>query len=224
MMKKFLGMMLCAGLAISLYGVQPSTAEAATVVNETIRVEAGQTFDGKGQTYVANPDTLGDGSQAENQKPIFRLEAGATLKNVVIGAPAADGVHCYGNCTITNVTWQDVGEDALTLKSSGTVNISGGAAYKAYDKVFQMNAAGTINIQNFRADDIGKLVRQNGGTSYKVVMNVENCDISNVKDAILRTDSSSSTGRIVNTRYSNVPTLFKGFASGNTTQSGNTPY
>lgn len=87
-----------------------------------------------------------------------------------------------------------------------------------------MNAAGTINIQNFRADDIGKLVRQNGGTSYKVVMNVENCDISNVKDAILRTDSSSSTGRIVNTRYSNVPTLFKGFASGNTTQSGNTPY
>lgn len=224
MMKKFLGMMLCAGLAISLYGVQPSTAEAATVVNETIRVEAGQTFDGKGQTYVANPDTLGDGSQAENQKPIFRLEAGATLKNVVIGAPAADGVHCYGNCTITNVTWQDVGEDALTLKSSGTVNISGGAAYKAYDKVFQMNAAGTINIQNFRADDIGKLVRQNGSTSYKVVMNVENCDISNVKDAILRTDSSSSTGRIVNTRYSNVPTLFKGFASGNTTQSGNTPY
>ncbi|GIO92698.1 MULTISPECIES: pectate lyase [Paenibacillus] len=223
-MKKFLSMMLCAGLAISLYGVQPSTAEAATVVNETIRVEAGQTFDGKGQTYVANPDTLGDGSQAENQKPIFRLEAGATLKNVVIGAPAADGVHCYGNCTITNVTWQDVGEDALTLKSSGTVNISGGAAYKAYDKVFQMNAAGTINIQNFRADDIGKLVRQNGGTSYKVVMNVENCDISNVKDAILRTDSSSSTGRIVNTRYSNVPTLFKGFASGNTTQSGNTPY
>ncbi|WP_431786083.1 pectate lyase [Paenibacillus lactis] len=223
-MKKFLSMMLCAGLAISLYGVQPSTAEAATVVNETIRVEAGQTFDGKGQTYVANPDTLGDGSQGENQKPIFRLEAGATLKNVVIGAPAADGVHCYGNCTITNVTWQDVGEDALTLKSSGTVNISGGAAYKAYDKVFQMNAAGTINIQNFRADDIGKLVRQNGGTSYKVVMNVENCDISNVKDAILRTDSSSSTGRIVNTRYSNVPTLFKGFASGNTTQSGNTLY
>jgi len=224
MMKKILGMMLCAGLALSLYGVKPSTAEAATVVNETIRVEAGQTFDGKGQTYVANPDTLGDGSQAENQKPIFRLEAGATLKNVVIGAPAADGVHCYGNCTITNVTWQDVGEDALTLKSSGTVNISGGAAYKAYDKVFQMNAAGTINIQNFRADDIGKLVRQNGGTSYKVVMNVENCDISNVKDAILRTDSSSSTGRIVNTRYSNVPTLFKGFASGNTTQSGNTQY
>jgi len=224
MMKKILGMMLCAGLALSLYGVKPSTAEAATVVNETIRVEAGQTFDGKGQTYVANPDTLGDGSQAENQKPIFRLEAGATLKNVVIGAPAADGVHCYGNCTITNVTWQDVGEDALTLKSSGTVNISGGAAYKAYDKVFQMNAAGTINIQNFRADDIGKLVRQNGGTSYKVVMNVENCDISNVKDAILRTDSSSSTGRIVNTRYSNVPALFKGFASGNTTQSGNTQY
>lgn len=224
-MKKLLGLILSVGLAVSWYGYEPSTAEAAaTVVNETIRVAAGQTFDGKGQTYVANPDTLGDGSQAEDQKPVFRLEAGAALKNVIIGAPAADGVHCYGNCTITNVTWEDVGEDALTLKSSGTVNIAGGGAYKAYDKVFQINAAGTINIKDFKANDIGKLVRQNGGTTFKVVMNVENCDISNVKDAILRTDSGSTTGRIVNTRYSGVPTLFKGFASGNTTQSGNTPY
>ncbi|MEK3731778.1 MULTISPECIES: pectate lyase [Paenibacillus] len=224
-MKKLLGLILSAALTLSLYGLEPQVAEAApTVVHETIRVPAGQTFDGKGQTYVANPNTLGDGSQAENQKPIFRLEAGASLKNVVIGAPAADGVHCYGDCTITNVIWEDVGEDALTLKSSGTVNISGGAAYKAYDKVFQINAAGTINIRNFRADDIGKLVRQNGGTTYKVVMNVENCNISRVKDAILRTDSSTSTGRIVNTRYSNVPTLFKGFKSGNTTASGNTQY
>ena len=96
---------------------------------------------------MANPSTLGDGSQAENQKPVFRLEAGATLKNVIIGAPAADGVHCYGSCNISNVVWEDVGEDALTLKSSGTVNITGGAAYKAYDKVFQINAAGTINIK-----------------------------------------------------------------------------
>ncbi|MEX3617626.1 pectate lyase [Paenibacillus glucanolyticus] len=224
-MKKIWSLILSAGLAVSWYGLAPSTAEAAaTVVNETIRVEAGQTFDGKGQTYVANPDTLGDGSQAENQKPVFRLEAGATLKNLTIGAPAADGVHCYGNCTILDVTWADVGEDALTLKSSGTVNITGGGAYKAYDKVFQINAAGTINIKNFKANDIGKLVRQNGGTTFKVVMNVENSDISQVKDAILRTDSSTTTGRIVNTRYSGVPTLFKGFASGNTTQSGNTPY
>ncbi|MFD3257380.1 pectate lyase [Paenibacillus lentus] len=222
-MKKKISFFLVLSLVMTLFGALHVSAASITV-DATIIVKAGTTFDGKGQTYVANPNTLGDGSQAENQKPIFRLEAGATLKNVIIGAPGADGVHCYGNCNITNVTWADVGEDALTLKSSGTVNITGGGAYKAYDKVFQMNAAGTINIKNFVANDIGKLVRQNGGTSFKVVMNVDNCDISKVKDSILRTDSSTSTGKITNTRYSNVPTLFKGFASGKTSQSGNTQY
>ncbi len=223
MMKKMLTLLLSAGLVASIFGVLPAAA-APTVVNSTIVVPKGTTYDGQGKTFVANPSTLGDGSQAENQKPVFRLEAGATLKNVIIGAPAADGVHCYGNCNISNVVWQDVGEDALTLKSSGTVNITGGAAYKAYDKVFQINAAGTINIKNFRADDIGKLVRQNGGTTFTVNMTLDNSNISNVKDAIMRTDSSSSQGKITNTRYSKVPTLFKGFASGKTSQSGNTQY
>lgn len=222
-MKKMLTLLLSASLVASIFGVMPAAA-APTVVNSTIVVPKGTTYDGQGKTFVANPSTLGDGSQAENQKPVFRLEAGATLKNVIIGAPAADGVHCYGNCNISNVVWQDVGEDALTLKSSGTVNITGGAAYKAYDKVFQMNASGTINIKNFRADDIGKLVRQNGGTSYAVNMTLDNSNISNVKDSIMRTDSSSSQGKITNTRYSKVPTLFKGFASGKTSQSGNTQY
>ncbi|WP_145332930.1 pectate lyase [Paenibacillus xylanexedens] len=222
-MKRMLTLLLSAGLVASIFGVLPAAA-APTVVNSTIVVPKGTTYDGQGKTFVANPSTLGDGSQAENQKPVFRLEAGATLKNVIIGAPAADGVHCYGNCNISNVVWQDVGEDALTLKSSGTVNITGGAAYKAYDKVFQINAAGTINIKNFRADDIGKLVRQNGGTTFTVNMTLDNSNISNVKDAIMRTDSSSSQGKITNTRYSKVPTLFKGFASGKTSQSGNTQY
>lgn len=217
----FVGLMLSLTLLSSVFAMP---AHAATTVNATIVVPAGQTYDGQGQTFIANASTLGDGSQAEDQKPIFRLEAGATLKNVIIGAPGADGVHCYGSCTITNVTWQDVGEDALTLKSSGTVNITGGGAYKAYDKVFQMNAAGTINIKNFKANDIGKLVRQNGGTTFKVVMTLDNSDISQVKDSIFRTDSSTSTGKITNTKYSSVPTLFKGFASGNTSQSGNTQY
>ncbi|GAK42356.1 PelA protein [Paenibacillus sp. TCA20] len=222
--KRLTGALLSTTLVAAAFGILPGSMNAATTVNQTIIVPAGQTYDGQGQTFVANPSTLGDGGQGEGQKPVFRLEAGATLKNVILGAPAADGVHCYGSCNITNVTWQDVGEDALTLKSSGTVNITGGAAYKAYDKVFQANAAGTFNIKNFRADDIGKLVRQNGGSSYKVVMNVDSSDISNVKDSILRTDSSTSTGKITNTRYHDVPTLFKGFASGNTSQSGNTPY
>ncbi|KAF4324582.1 hypothetical protein G195_002069 [Phytophthora kernoviae 00238/432] len=113
-----------------------------------------------------------------------------------------EGVINLGNVHEKSFSEIDVGEDALTLKSAGTVNITGGAAYKAYDKVFQINAAGTINIKNFRADDIGKLVRQNGGTTFAVNMTLDNSDISNVKDSIMRTDSSTSQGKITNTRYS----------------------
>ena len=223
-LKKALVTLLSIAMLSVLIAINPVFAASPIVVNSTIVVAAGTTFDGKGQTYVANPSTLGDGSQAENQKPIFKLENNATLKNVIIGAPGADGVHCYGNATISNVTWQDVGEDALTLKSTGTVNITGGGAYKAYDKVFQMNAAGTINIKNFTAKDIGKLARQNGDSSYKVNFTLDNSDISDAKDSIFRTDSSTSFAKITNTRYHNVPTLFKGFASGKTSESGNTKY
>ncbi|WP_029214732.1 pectate lyase [Kallotenue papyrolyticum] len=199
-------------------------AGSPTVVRETIVVAAGQVFDGNGRRFVADPSTLGDGSQSESQKPIFRLEAGATLRNVVIGAPAADGVHCYGNCTVENVVWEDVGEDALTLKQSGTVVIRGGAAYNADDKVFQINAPGTIQVLNFRADRAGKLIRQNGGTTYRVEMIIDGADISNMGECIARTDSSTSTVRMTNTRYHNVPRLFVGFAASNIYTANNTPY
>ena len=48
---------------------------------------------------------------------------------------AADGVHCYGVCNITNVYWADVGEDGATVKKlsgvTSKLTISGGAAFKA---------------------------------------------------------------------------------------------
>ncbi len=105
-MKKVLGLFLSLAMVSLFYVAQPVPVSAASpiVVSTTIIVPEGQTFDGSGQTYVANPSTLGDGGQGENQKPIFKLEKNATLKNVIIGAPGADGVHCYGNATISNVT------------------------------------------------------------------------------------------------------------------------
>jgi pectate lyase C len=194
------------------------------VINETIVVKAGQTFDGGGKTYWANASTLGDGSQGESQKPMFRLEDGATLKNIYFSAPAADGVHCYGDCYVTNVHWLDIGEDALTLKESGTVTITGGSAKNGDDKVFQINAPGTFKVYNFRADNAGKLIRQNGGTTFKVDIIIDNSDISNMDECIARTDSSTTTIRMTNTRYHNVGTLFKGFKSSNIYTSNNTSY
>jgi hypothetical protein len=194
------------------------------VLNSTVVVRSGQTYDGGCKRFTAG-SSLGDGSQSESQSPMFRLESGAKLVNVVLGAPAADGIHTYGNVALENVTWQDVGEDALTIKASGTVTLNGGSATAADDKIFQVNAASTFRISNFRASNAGKMIRQNGGTTYKVAIFIDRCDISNMRESIFRTDSSSSTVSMTNTRYSRIgSTLFMGVSSTNITTSNNTQY
>lgn len=200
-----------------------TTIGANTTVNATIIVKSGETYDGQCKRFIAG-SALGDGSQDEDQKPVFRVEGG-TLINVVLGAPAADGIHTYGNATLRNITWQDVGEDALTIKESGTVTLDGGSASDGEDKIFQVNAASTFRISNFKASNGGKFIRQNGGTTYKVAVFIDKCDISRMSEAIFRTDSSSSTVSMTNTRYSEIgESLFIGVSAGNITQSNNTQY
>jgi pectate lyase C len=193
-------------------------------VHATIVVGAGETFDGQGKRYRAGEE-LGDGSQSEGQKPVFRLEDGAKLVNVVLGAPAADGIHTYGDVTLEKIVWEDIGEDALTIKKSGTVVLDGGSATLGDDKVFQINAASTFRVSNFSASHAGKFIRQNGGTSYKVEVIIDRCDISRMDEAIFRTDSDVSTVEMTNTRYSNIgDELFMGVDPDNITLSNNTAY
>jgi pectate lyase C len=197
------------------------------VLQATIVVKAGQTFDGEGKRFIAGT-ALGDGSQSETQQPLFKLEDGAKLRNVVLGAPAADGIHCHGDVELENIVWEDIGEDALTIKASGTVVLNGGSARNGDDKVFQINAASTFRLSNFQASDAGKLIRQNGGTKFKVDVFIDACDIANMGEAIFRTDSDSSTVNMTNTRYSNIgeegDELFLGVAPANVTTSNNTQY
>ena len=207
----------------------PSTGGGTTpgnggVVNATIVVKKGQTFDGGGKRYTAG-SALGDGSQEEGQKPVFKLEDGAKIRNVVLGAPAADGIHTYGTVELSNITWEDIGEDALTIKESGTVVLNGGSAKNGSDKVFQINAASTFRVSNFKADTAGKFIRQNGGTTFKVDVFIDRCDIANMKESIFRTDSKTSTVTMTNSRYHNIgKELFMGVSAGNIKQSSNTKY
>ena len=195
------------------------------VVSATIVVKNGETYDGKCRRYRADPDTLGDGSQDEDQKPVFIVEGGGKLINVVLGAPAADGIHTEGNVTLENITWEDIGEDAMTIKEPGTVILNGGSAKNGDDKVFQINAAATFRVSNFKASNAGKFIRQNGDTTFKAQVFIDKCDISDMDEAIFRTDSSTSTVSMTNTRYHAIgDSIFIGVASGNITQSNNTAY
>jgi pectate lyase C len=190
-------------------------------VNTTIRVTSG-TFDGGCLTFNGGGD-LGDGGQAEGQDPIFRVENGATLRNVYIGSNGADGIHIYNGGNVTNVHWSDVGEDALTIKSSGTANVSNIEGYNSADKFFQVNAASTLNVSNCIVDNAGKFLRQNGGTTFRIVVNADRCQISNMGEGIFRTDSSSSEARLTNSRLRNAGTICIGPWAA-CSQSGNTSF
>jgi hypothetical protein len=132
---------------------------------------------------------------------------------VRIGAPGCDGVHCYGNSTVENVVWEDVGEDALTVKGGestnvGTVTVTGGSASHAADKVFQINAPCTFRLSNFTATNFGKVIRQNGGTTFQVIIYIDNCTFRDGDECIARSDSTSTQLYYSNMNVSNVPRLW----------------
>ncbi|GLY15938.1 pectate lyase [Kineosporia rhizophila] len=129
------------------------------------------TFDGKGKRFQG-----WGGDQGESQDPLFKVADGGTVKNVIIGAKAGDGIHCEGTCTLSNVWWEDVGEDAATQKgkkSGQVMTITGGGAKKASDKVFQHNGTGKLVIKDFVVQDFGKLYRSCGNCSTQYQRSVE---------------------------------------------------
>lgn len=179
------------------------SASATTTISGTV--------DYSGATVGTSCD-----GQSESQQPVFVLKDGATIKNVVLKAGgAADGIHCLGTCTLTNVKWADVCEDAATMKggSGKTMYVNGGSAYSAADKVFQHNGLGsTVKIYNgFYGENIGKLYRSCGncstnGTARYVV--IDNVKLSTVNVAVAG----------INTNYGDKATItnlkIKGYKSG----------
>jgi len=158
-------------------GAWPSSAGSASI-SGTVNVSG--TFDGGMKTYCC----IGDGSQSESQDPMFKIANGGTLQNVIIGSPAGDGVHCEGTCTIRNVWWNDIGEDAATFKGTGggTSYVIGGGARSGSDKTFQHNGNGTVSISGFYLSGSGKLYRGCGNctTSHQRHVKIDNVLLNDI--------------------------------------------
>ncbi|KAG3009353.1 hypothetical protein PC121_g17404 [Phytophthora cactorum] len=142
------------------------TSQGDVYYTESYTVAAGETFDGGLKTYQRSDITCEGQEESGSSTAVFLVEAGGTLKNVIIGADQMEGVHCNDHdCTIENVWWDDVCEDALSIKGSSASSVStvtGGGARNADDKVIQHNGYGTVNIDGFYADTFGKLYRSCG--------------------------------------------------------------
>ncbi|TDB71360.1 pectate lyase [Micromonospora sp. KC723] len=187
-------------------------------VNATIPVPSSGLNGGMKRYYG-----IGDGGQSEKQDPMFELAPGATLRNVIIGAPAGDGVHCKGNCTLVNVWWEDVGEDAATFTGGSSYTVDGGGARSGSDKVFQHNGAGTVTIRNFQVENSGKLYRACGNcsTSHQRHVVLQNVTATKVKTLVGINSNWGDTARFSNItvvgdsgRKTKICTRFQGVKKG----------
>ncbi|KAL0262772.1 hypothetical protein SLS55_001745 [Diplodia seriata] len=156
------------------------------------------TFDGGLKTYGRGVSCTGQ-KEGGNKDAVFLLEDGATLKNVIIGEDQIEGVHCLGSCTLENVWWSAVCEDALTFKGDGDATVTGGGATGADDKVLQHNGAGDVTIDGFTVVDFGKLYRSCG--NCKQNGSQRNVNVKNVKAY----SGKSLTG--INSNYGDVATF-----------------
>ncbi|KAJ4403686.1 hypothetical protein N0V91_006386 [Didymella pomorum] len=199
---------------------KPSGTTALAAVKT---IPAGTSFDGGMKQWDRSVSTCNEQAEGGDADAVFLLQDGATLSNAVIGPNNGEGVHCLGTCTLNNIWWVDVCEDAATFKqSSGTSYVNGGGAKGASDKVLQHNGGGTVAVKNFYAENIGKLYRSCGNcekqyarkssfTNIKVVsgklvagVNGNEGDSTTIKDSCL-----------IDTKFCD---LYKGVTSGEPTK------
>lgn len=189
----------------------PAPDEGCRGVRETVRVEqtivvaSGQTFDGTCRRFTAGrmlqQRAAMDGS---DEVPMFRLQSGASMMNVVFDSAGVDGIHTFGNARLRNVEWESIGDEALTVRRTGTVVIEGGRASNGRNSVFQINADATFRVSDMRAFNAGKFIRQNNGATYRADVFIERCDIAGMREAIFRTDSSATRLTMTESRYSRI--------------------
>ncbi|KIL88447.1 pectate lyase [Fusarium avenaceum] len=151
---------------------------------------------------------------------VFILNDGAVLSNVIIGVNQLEGVHCKGRCTLKNVWFRDVCEDAVSILGNGNVLIEGGGAQQAKDKVIQHNGRGTVTIRGFTVINAGKLYRgcgdcsNNGGPRNVIVQNVKAKGVGNLVGINSNFGDTASISGTCGTGVKKVCQEFKGVEKG----------
>ncbi|KAG6909045.1 hypothetical protein DXG01_002320 [Tephrocybe rancida] len=181
--------------ATNVFPTPPTTSS----LSKPITVAAGTTFTpAKAYTrYDRGSGSCGGQTEGGDADAVFLLEEGATLSRVTIGANQSEGVHCLGSCTLDHVYFEDVCEDAITIKQkSGTSHINYGG--HAEDKVVQHNGGGTVIINSFYVEDFGKLYRSCGNCDTMYTRHVQ------INDA-WAVDGSTLVG--INSNYGDTATI-----------------
>jgi pectate lyase C len=199
------------------------TCVSTGVVNitETVLVTSG-VYDGQCKTFIP-PSWMNTGSHSETEASrsvVFRVENGATLKNVIIGDSKlpVDGINVINGGTLDNITMLDLDDVGIRARiTTGvttipTVNVSRLSVEKGGEgsRVFQINNITNLNVSNCIAKGGARFLRQNGGQTFVLRAKIDRCEISDFTEAVLHADSTASTAELTNSRLHNTPTICRG--------------
>lgn len=125
-----------AGSGTSAGGSLPASS-GTSALSAAQTIAAGESFDGGMVMFDRGVECTGQ-SEGGDSDAVFQIEEGGSISNVIIGPNQIEGIHCQGACTLTNVWWSAVCEDAFSIKNQeagATTKINGGGAFNAEDKV-----------------------------------------------------------------------------------------
>ncbi|KAL5316883.1 hypothetical protein ACEPPN_015935 [Leptodophora sp. 'Broadleaf-Isolate-01'] len=205
---------------VSSGGDVPASS-GTSVLSAAQTIAAGASFDGGMFMFDRGVSCTGQ-AEGGDSDAVFQIENGGSISNVIIGPNQIEGIHCQGACTLTNVWWTAVCEDAFTIKNQAageTTKIIGGGAFGAEDKVLQHNGAGTLDVSGFTVGKFGKLYRACGNCASSFERHVIMSDITATDGDILAgvNGNFGDTATITNSKLSGVKSVctnFKGVAKG----------
>lgn len=179
------------------------TVDATIVVDKT-------TYDGQCKTYSPGPGLKKTGNETAD-KPMFLVQNGATLKNVIFGdnTPYEESVHISNGAILDNMRWGKLQEKAVTIKTPGNVTASNISAANGQG-LFEVDAPLTLKLSNCVVDKLQRLVRQSKGSRFNVTVFADRCDIADVSEALFVSDSGGSAAKLTNSYLRKTDRLCKG--------------
>jgi hypothetical protein len=72
------------------------------VLNETMYILPGQTFDGQMKRYERVEGSCNEQAEGSDADAVFNLLPGATIRNVIIGKHQSEGIHALGDAWVEN--------------------------------------------------------------------------------------------------------------------------
>jgi len=152
----------------------------------------GTTYDGGGETIISDIYDF-----ERSGYPVFRVTNGA-VKNVVITHTidgACGGAWLFGgNCTIENITMSSLSDAAaVSVRKPGIYSVSNCTFNGSSDRPFQINDLCDITYKNIKANYGDRLIRQNGGTTWKCTVYIDTANLTNFGTCIGRSDSAVTT-------------------------------